>query len=508
MPLPLPRKPAAKPAAEKKPKQTPRPGVEVGDLVYFKMGDAHTHGRVVSHGAHGCHIDHDGGRARVYWSDVLGHKERKHRNAEVVDRGEDGVLIRDEAGRTRFVAGEIPEPEPDPREDTPQDHAALISDIHRKTPMAKSIPADSRLLFFKGGPIANRAGLTKKQITDKHGNQTTRWVRTNKEQGGDQQQAAEKPPVEVGHHAKFKAGDHQGEGHVTAVGKDGVTVKDSTGREHQVHHHEIHELNRPLFHPDEVSSLPKKKNQPVKSKEELYAKSQEALGQLKTWLTPICEGLGMKTDAKMDDVDWNSEGHYLFIAPLKGEKRAEEKVNSDYGGDWSQLRDVVRCSVAVDTMDQMHDVLSKLKDAGLKLAMQPKDRFAKPTPVGYRDLLMNIELPNGVIGEMQLHVKGMLEAKEQGHKPYEVMRSIFAKHGEDSDLTSWPDEDQSAFLGAVDDSKKIYGSAWERLAGGEDGNHKATSDAKPAQSDAPNLSKALGFGTIKLPVLLFRKVGV
>ncbi len=490
------------PPKPKAPKQTRKPGVEVGDAVYFKLGDQHTHGKVVCHGEHGCHIDHEGGRSRVYWNDVLGHKARSATSARVVDKGDDGFLMEDDKGRRRFVAGELPEPE---REDTPDDHRAMIQHIHRNTPMTKSIALPGeRLLFFK----AHVKAYTTKKGTYVAEHDDKRASAKPKQPAAPRPPAAGKAP-EVGHHVKFEAGDHKGEGHVTAVGKDGVTVKDSSGREHGIRHEEVKESRKPLFHPDEVAKLPAKKNQPVASKEELYAKSEEALGQLKSWLEPLAKSMGMKTDAKMDDVDWGGEGHYCFIAPLKGEKRATEKVEADYGGDWSQLRDVVRCSLAVDTIDQLHDVLGKLKENGLKLAMQPKDRFAKPTPVGYRDLLMNIGLPNGTIGEMQLHVKGMLEAKEQGHKPYEVMRSLFAEHGEESDLASWPEEHQKDFLQAVDDSKKIYGEAWDKLTKGKS---ETTAEDSPktqqndADRDAPVLNKSMSEHIMKLPVLLFRKV--
>lgn len=245
----------SKPAAKRPAKQQRQPGVEAGDHVYFRLGDQHTHGKVVCHGEHGCHIDHEGGRSRVYWSDVLGHKERSAKAARVVDKGDDGFLMEDDKGRRRFIAGELPEPEPEPREDTADDHAAIADQIKRATPMTKSIlPPGGRLLFFKGGPIANRPGLTKKQITDKAGHQITRWVKTSAPAPSNDNGPGRDPDpndargsqagygthdIQPGARVKFAAGEHKGEGEVTAVGKHGVTAKDSTGREHQVHHHEI-----------------------------------------------------------------------------------------------------------------------------------------------------------------------------------------------------------------------------------------------------------------------------
>jgi hypothetical protein len=41
--------------------------------------------------------------------------------------------------------------------------------------------------------------------------------------------------VEAGHHVAFRAGAFSGSGEVTATGRDGLVVRDGTGREHRVH---------------------------------------------------------------------------------------------------------------------------------------------------------------------------------------------------------------------------------------------------------------------------------
>jgi len=45
--------------------------------------------------------------------------------------------------------------------------------------------------------------------------------------------------VEAGHHVAFKAGALAGTGEVAATGRDGLTVRDSTNREHRVHWREV-----------------------------------------------------------------------------------------------------------------------------------------------------------------------------------------------------------------------------------------------------------------------------
>ena len=55
-----------------------------------------------------------------------------------------------------------------------------------------------------------------------------------------------------------------------------------------------------------------------------------------------------------------------------------------------------------------------------------KNRFQNPAN-GYRDILLNLEMPNGHVVEMQLHLRSILEVKNGiGHELYEKVRSIKA----------------------------------------------------------------------------------
>jgi hypothetical protein len=121
-------------------------------------------------------------------------------------------------------------------------------------------------------------------------------------------------------------------------------------------------------------------------------------------------------------------------------------------------------------MADLKNVLDKLKKSGLKLSQQPKDRFSNPTGSGYRDMLLNIEFPNGVIGELQLHVKPMLKAKNEGHHHYEVERTLVPKGPE-----NWTPDERETVLAAQEAQKSIYGKAWRSaFAGG-----------RPAMDEAP-----------------------
>ena len=53
------------------------------------------------------------------------------------------------------------------------------------------------------------------------------------------------------------------------------------------------------------------------------------------------------------------------------------------------------------------------------------DRFAKPTPAGYRDILLNVKLSNAHNAELQLHLQQIMDVKNGvGHKLYEEVRLI------------------------------------------------------------------------------------
>lgn len=516
-------------------KQLARPG----DHVFFQHPEkGPMSGHVVCCGKHGATVKCDTGEHhKVHWGRILGHKQRGERAAKIIDQGEDGSICEDQNGERFFLRGNMPDQDGDESNDEDQSQNDDDGDDMKK----------SMLLFPKGKTslskaIANQAGLQLRETTDKMGHQTKRWMKTNPDQNQGKQPGAgkqedadqQKQPGQdnqdphqearqkvVGNVVQFSAGSFQGKGEVTAAGKDGVTVKDDTGREHQVHWHELHAgdkdqasngqdagaadagesnggdngeqkkfgIDQPLFDDKEVASLPVKAKQPVSDPDELWKKSAEAMTDYTSFLTGISETLGIKKMTQSpDDVDFSQAGGMLFIAPLKGQERAKEKVENKYGGDWSRLCDVVRASIAVDTLDDLKGLMAKLKDGGMELAAKPDDRFHKPTAVGYADVNLNVKLSNGLVGELQLHVKPMLEAKNAGHKPYEVIRKVEERAPE----AEWSDEDKKAHQNAVMESKSIYGKAWDRLKGGSDSNN-----------DQPIMTKSHSSDRI---ILLFRRV--
>lgn len=468
----------------------PRGDIEVGDDLYVHHEGQPCTACVVAHGRHGVTVKVGDKHHKMKWDKVLGHKKRAQQRYDVIEQGEDGMLVQDAQGRRRYVA---------------------IPNDSKEDPMvAKSFSRRPVLLFMKAGGAAPGPGLAKKQITDKNGVQTTRWVSTSA--GG--------PPAQKGQHVGFANGEHRGHGQVSAAGRDGVTVKDGAGGDHRVPHEKIthhwqgdgapdasphDQAQAPstpapskLFTDADLANLPDKVNQPAKSWDELVEKGTEGLNQFREQLGKVAQVMGLQSGKKPEDItpdEWESDKGFLFLAPLKGEKRAREKVESDYGGDWSQLRDMVRATISVPGMANVTQALSHLKSVGIELAQKPKDRFSKPTDEGYRDLMTIVKLPNGMLAELQIHVKAMTLAKEKGHKDYEVTRSLIGKYGEPPS-DKWDAADKAKYEAAVQAQRDLYDTVWTKATGGS-----GESATKPGAVEKP-MQKA---HTSSKMIMLFRK---
>lgn len=482
---------------DKKQQEAENPGVIVDDHIYFQHPDGPQAAKVVATGRHGVTVHHAGKHHKVKWQHFLGHKTRAQQAYDVLDEGEDGLIVKDKTGQRRYL--NIP---PESKKDSMM--------------LEKSLGGGSRLVIFaKGGPLANRPGLAKKQITDKSGHQTTRWVKTT----------PDAEPAQKGHHVGFQNGEHQGHGQVLTSGQHGVTVQDRAGGQHRVPHDKVshrwegegepdtspHEqdqedgqgeqsaesIARALFDTSEVDKLPAKAYQPVKSWEELSAKANEGLAEFKGILGKVATSLDLEQGKRPQSFDnaqegenekakaekrepkqlnadefmlpehWDSDKGFLFMGPLKGKDRASEKVRTDYDGDWSQVRDMVRATIAVPMVTQIPKVLAELKANGIELAQKPKNNLVKPLPGGYRDINLIVKLPNGLLAELQVHIKPMTLAKEKGHKPYETTRAIEGKYREKGvqDKEQWDPEDRKTHESAMRDQEKLYGDAWDRASG-------------------------------------------
>lgn len=111
---------------------------------------------------------------------------------------------------------------------------------------------------------------------------------------------------------------------------------------------------------------------------------------------------------------------------LKKLRRANDKIDADYDGDASRLVDVAGAYIQFDKVKDVYAALAVLKDEPNLEIVKFKDRFAKPTESGYRDLQMSVRMSNGHIAELRLHLKSLDEITKYEHAHYEVRRDLEA----------------------------------------------------------------------------------
>ena len=126
---------------------------------------------------------------------------------------------------------------------------------------------------------------------------------------------------------------------------------------------------------------------------------------------------------------------------LKGSERINEKLLTDQldferkggkgvkfyntktgKGNCRYILDIDGNTIVVNNVNEVQEILKKYKDNPAVLRI--KNNFAKPSPVGYSDVNMNIKMSNGIIAETQINTVANMVAKEYGHSLYEVYRSI------------------------------------------------------------------------------------
>ena len=95
----------------------------------------------------------------------------------------------------------------------------------------------------------------------------------------------------------------------------------------------------------------------------------------------------------------------------------------------SDILDLLRTTIVVDNESQIQPTIDLLTKKfgrvkkGVKRLFRIKDRFAKPLN-GYRDILTNVQLPNGLVAEIQINVPTMITAKNTGHVVYAMSRVL------------------------------------------------------------------------------------
>eukprot|EP00971_Amphidinium_carterae_P114359 2265670-Amphidinium_carterae.2 len=122
-------------------------------------------------------------------------------------------------------------------------------------------------------------------------------------------------------------------------------------------------------------------------------------------------------------------GGHAICPNLKGRSRARAKMLTKYGNDPACLTDLMRASITYPRVSDLYKALIAIVQEDLNCGrrdffiLEVNDRFQNAKD-GYRDISMLVDV-DGVVGEVQLHVQSVLNAKKsKGHNTYKKQRLI------------------------------------------------------------------------------------
>lgn len=125
--------------------------------------------------------------------------------------------------------------------------------------------------------------------------------------------------------------------------------------------------------------------------EEVYARAPAAKAEI---------------DAMADEVAAQFGGK-VAKAPIKSMARALEKINSEYEGDATRIKDLARNTIIVES-DQVHAVAAELGSRGANV----KIIDGATDPLGYSGVNSTMQTRAGIPGEIQVNSPEMIYAKE------------------------------------------------------------------------------------------------
>jgi len=188
--------------------------------------------------------------------------------------------------------------------------------------------------------------------------------------------------------------------------------------------------------------LPDKAETRFDNLDDLYANARKAqkgfidIVDRGTGLDKTLGGVSAVEDFAKAEKLMQQKGPVIIVAGVKRKERAKEKVETDYkdkDNPVSHVKDVIRGTIAVDSLDEvataLPEVIRAMEAKNYKLLQKPKNNFAKPTEAGYRDINMVFTSPDGVPVELQINTKAMVRAKDKGHAFYEEIRTSSTPYG-------------------------------------------------------------------------------
>lgn len=161
----------------------------------------------------------------------------------------------------------------------------------------------------------------------------------------------------------------------------------------------------------EYRDLPVEEQERLASRglDELYPMAEAVMQDFDSIVRGIGERLGLRV---------------MMRQTLKGRARALQKTVGDNKGDAGKLLDVFGGTLIMPDSADFSQVISEVRKSGMTIA-RIKNGYKAHDPYGYADIKLNVQMPNGFIGEIILIEEHMMRIKEgPGHKIYEVGRTL------------------------------------------------------------------------------------
>ncbi|MEU4518464.1 toxin glutamine deamidase domain-containing protein [Amycolatopsis sp. NPDC024027] len=118
-----------------------------------------------------------------------------------------------------------------------------------------------------------------------------------------------------------------------------------------------------------------------------------------------------------------TDGHAGFRPEPKDSARALAKIEK-HDWDGSRLHDLVGTKIQFEQVADMYRALDAVRNDPELTIVDFTDRLAEPKDSGYRDLQLNVRLPNGHVAELRLHLTHIDEVASYEHALYEVRRDF------------------------------------------------------------------------------------
>ncbi|CCN68882.1 RelA/SpoT domain-containing protein [Vibrio nigripulchritudo] len=192
-----------------------------------------------------------------------------------------------------------------------------------------------------------------------------------------------------------------------------------------------------------IQSMNTQPVQPYSDFDVLYSKAHQAQFELEN----LC-----KTTAMLS-------GTSPYFAGVKSKERAQEKIEKELNGEVSRITDLARATLVADDISSLVASYEMLHQNAKILKV--KNRFKSPTPSGYRDLNVLLELPGTkIVAEVQLHLSDIAEVKSGAeHKIYQNIQMIERTATIESRELSVREQEKIKALRSQ--AKTLYQRAWQ-----------------------------------------------